>query len=126
MTDQQSGLHADLSGQVAIVTGASQGLGKAIAVTLGKNGAQVACLARNQEKLETDIHIGLKDTLNILVHKLRTGNVSVTRSFGEDLPQPAINPGELNQVWTNLIDNAIDALEDTPSPTIAIRTFRNH
>lgn len=44
-------LSADLKGQVAIVTGASQGLGKAIAAELGRNGARVACVARNAEKL---------------------------------------------------------------------------
>ena len=44
-------LKADLSGQVAIVTGASQGLGKAVAIALGANGATVACVARNAEKL---------------------------------------------------------------------------
>lgn len=49
------GLTADLSGQVAIVTGASQGLGKAIAVELGRNGARVACVARNQEKLAATV-----------------------------------------------------------------------
>jgi 3-oxoacyl-[acyl-carrier protein] reductase len=41
----------DLSGQTAIVTGASQGLGRAIAIELGAAGAQVACIARNAEKL---------------------------------------------------------------------------
>jgi 3-oxoacyl-[acyl-carrier protein] reductase len=41
----------DLNGQVAVVTGASQGLGKAVAVALGMNGATVVCLARNAEKL---------------------------------------------------------------------------
>ena len=46
-----SGLTADLSGQTALVTGASQGLGRAVAVTLGANGARVACVARNAEKL---------------------------------------------------------------------------
>ncbi len=47
-----SGLTADLSGQIAIVTGASQGLGRAIALTLGKHGAYVVCVARNAEKLQ--------------------------------------------------------------------------
>ncbi|MCA9263804.1 MAG: 3-oxoacyl-[acyl-carrier-protein] reductase [Planctomycetales bacterium] len=46
-----STLRADLDGQVAIVTGASQGLGRAIALTLGANKAKVACIARNKEKL---------------------------------------------------------------------------
>lgn len=44
-------LTADLAGQTAIVTGASQGLGKAIAMELGRNGAKVACVARNADKL---------------------------------------------------------------------------
>lgn len=44
-------LTADLSGQTAIVTGASQGLGRAIAFELARNGARVACLARNVDKL---------------------------------------------------------------------------
>ncbi len=42
---------ADLKDQVAIVTGASQGLGKAVAIALGSNGAKVVCLARNAGKL---------------------------------------------------------------------------
>ena len=44
-------LNVDLNGQVAIVTGASQGLGRAIAQSLGKSGAYVVCVARNAEKL---------------------------------------------------------------------------
>ena len=44
-------LSVDLSGQTAIVTGASQGLGRAIAIALGESGARVACVARNAEKL---------------------------------------------------------------------------
>ena len=48
-------LKADLGGQVAIVTGASQGLGKAVAIALGSNGALVACIARNAEKLAATV-----------------------------------------------------------------------
>jgi 3-oxoacyl-[acyl-carrier protein] reductase len=48
-------IKADLAGQVAIVTGASQGLGKAIAVALGINGAKVICVARNAEKLGSTV-----------------------------------------------------------------------
>ena len=44
-------LIVDLSGQVALVTGASQGLGKSMAIELARNGARVACVARNAEKL---------------------------------------------------------------------------
>ena len=46
-----SGLSANLVGQVAIVTGASRGLGKAVAVELARNGARVACIARDSGKL---------------------------------------------------------------------------
>lgn len=45
-------IQVDLSGQTALVTGASRGIGKAIALALGKAGAKVACIARNEEKLK--------------------------------------------------------------------------
>ena len=53
MSDEQNkpSLSADLSGQVALVTGASQGLGQAVAIELAANGARIACVARNAEKL---------------------------------------------------------------------------
>lgn len=50
-----SGLTVNLSGEVALVTGASRGLGKAMAIALGRNGAIVACAARNQEKLQETV-----------------------------------------------------------------------
>ena len=51
MSDDFKRLSVDLDGQVAIVTGASQGLGRSMAVALAANGAKVACVARNAEKL---------------------------------------------------------------------------
>ena len=48
-------IQVDLSGQTALVTGASRGIGKAIALTLGQAGAKVACVARNQEKLQETV-----------------------------------------------------------------------
>ncbi len=58
----------------------------------------------------TDLHEGLDSTLTMLAHEIRTRNVTVVRDYADDLlPVPA-NPGELNQVWTNLIDNAVDAM----------------
>ncbi|MCA9206263.1 MAG: 3-oxoacyl-[acyl-carrier-protein] reductase [Planctomycetales bacterium] len=51
MSETKRSLTADLSGQVALVTGASQGLGQAIAIELAANGAKVACVARSADKL---------------------------------------------------------------------------
>ena len=48
-------IQVDLSGQTAIVTGASRGIGKAIALALGKSGAKVACIARSEEKLKETV-----------------------------------------------------------------------
>ncbi len=53
MADNQNRrIQVNLSGQTALVTGASRGIGKAIALALGHAGAKVACLARNADKLE--------------------------------------------------------------------------
>ncbi len=57
-----------------------------------------------------DIHIGLQSTLNVLNHKLTKVGHEVTMDFDANMPKILGLPGELNQIWTNLIDNAIDAL----------------
>jgi len=58
----------------------------------------------------TDVTEGLQSTLTVLAHKL--SGITVVRELG-DVPQIEAIPGELNQVWTNLIDNAIDAMDGT-------------
>ncbi|MEO1350545.1 MAG: ATP-binding protein [Cyanobacteria bacterium J06635_15] len=58
---------------------------------------------------EIDIHQGLEDTLTILHHKLKYG-IAVERDYDLALPKICAYGSELNQVWTNLLDNAIDAL----------------
>jgi signal transduction histidine kinase len=58
---------------------------------------------------EIDVHQGLENTLLILRHRLKQG-ISITREYDRTLPKVCAHPGELNQVWTNLIDNAIDAM----------------
>lgn len=57
-----------------------------------------------------DIHEGLESTLSLLAHKLRAKHVDIVRDFAADLPTVEASGSELNQVWTNLIDNAVDAL----------------
>jgi signal transduction histidine kinase len=58
-----------------------------------------------------DVRKGLDDTLVILRHKLRAGEIEVTREYNPDLPEIEAWGSELNQVWTNLIDNAADAMD---------------
>jgi signal transduction histidine kinase len=69
---------------------------------------------------EVNLHAGLESTLAILAHKLKTKNISVERRFAAELPPLQAYGGELNQVWTNLIDNAIDAME--PDGQLVIKT----
>jgi signal transduction histidine kinase len=59
-----------------------------------------------------DVTEGLESTLVMLGHKLRHG-VTVVRDYGADVPRIDAYAGELNQVWTNLIDNAVDAMDGT-------------
>ena len=60
---------------------------------------------------EVDIHEGLESTLTMLGHKLK--NVTLVRAFDRSVPRIMAYGSELNQVWTNLIDNAIHAVNGT-------------
>ena len=60
---------------------------------------------------QVDIHEGLESTLALLGHKLREKQVDIVRDFDPELPGIEASGSELNQVWTNLIDNAVDALD---------------
>jgi signal transduction histidine kinase len=55
---------------------------------------------------------GLESTLTLLKHKLKEKHIQVDLRVPDDLPTVSGWPGELNQVWTNLIDNAVDAMDD--------------
>ena len=69
-----------------------------------------------------DIHQGLDDTVALLGHKLR--EITVVRRYGDDVGEIVASGGELNQVWTNLLDNAAYALTEaaTPDPQITLAT----
>lgn len=58
---------------------------------------------------EVDVHQGLEDTLRLFNHKLKQG-IQVQRHYDPRVPKVFAYGSELNQVWTNLIDNAIDAM----------------
>jgi signal transduction histidine kinase len=68
-----------------------------------------------------DVTSGIESTLTMLAHKLRDG-VTVVRRYGGDVPEVEAHGGELNQVWTNLIDNAIDAMDGAGTLTITTTT----
>ena len=57
-----------------------------------------------------DLHEGLDNTLTILGYKLKSRSVTVIREYEQNLPSIQAYGSALNQVWTNLIDNAIDAV----------------
>jgi signal transduction histidine kinase len=75
------------------------------------------------ELVETDIHEGLETTLVVLGHKLKHTAIEIQREYDRSLPKLTLRGSELNQVWTNLLANAIEALGD--SGTIEIDTSRD-
>ncbi|AMQ01569.1 cyclic nucleotide-binding protein [Pedobacter cryoconitis] len=77
---------------------------------------------RGMDKEYADIHIGIRNTLTMLGHKIKKGNITVLEEYDETLPQVKGIIGELNQVWTNLIDNAIDAMEPNQKGTLILKT----
>jgi signal transduction histidine kinase len=99
---QASSRIADLVGAVKSFTHMDQGHGKQYA----------------------DIHIGIRNTLTMLLHKIKHGNVQVVEHFDTGLPQVNASIGESNQVWTNLLDNALDAMEPDKKGVLTIATAR--
>jgi len=71
--------------------------------------------------VEVDLHEGLETTLAVLGHKVRHTSIEVRRDYDRTLPKLMVRGSELNQVWTNLLDNAIDALGERGTITIATR-----
>lgn len=99
---EASGRIADLVGAVKSFTHMDQGRGKQY----------------------VDIHTGIQSTLKMLQHKIRNGNVQIVENFDLDLPEVNAMIGELNQVWTNLVDNALDAMEPNGNGKLTISTGR--
>src|SRR5467141_3531164 len=74
------------------------------------------------ELVEVDLHDGLETTLTVLGYKLKHTAIAVERDYDRALPMLTVRGSELNQVWTNLLDNAIDALGEAGTVTIATRS----
>jgi signal transduction histidine kinase len=71
-----------------------------------------------------DVTDGLESTLVMLGHQLR-GGVTVVRDYGADVPPVEAHAGELNQVWTNLIGNAVEAMDGQGTLRLSTRAERN-
>ncbi|HVS97814.1 MAG TPA: ATP-binding protein [Puia sp.] len=73
-----------------------------------------------------DVHTGIESTLTMMQYKLKKANIRVIEEFDPALPKIMALVGELNQVWTNLIDNAVDAMEVNGRGQLTIRTRKEH
>jgi signal transduction histidine kinase len=80
---------------------------------------------QGHDKQYADIHSGIRNTLTMLHHKIHKNNVEVVEHFDTSLPPVKAMIGELNQVWTNLMDNAVDAMEGMKRGTLEIKTLRD-
>ena len=76
---------------------------------------------RGSSMTSTDIDEGIRTTLTMLNHKIKYKRIKVIEKYEDSLPKVNAFVGSLNQVWTNLIDNAIDAME--LDDQLTIRTY---
>ncbi|MEM1136664.1 MAG: ATP-binding protein [Bacteroidota bacterium] len=76
-------------------------------------------------KTPTDIHKGINNTLTMLNHKVKKAGIDVVKKFDQDIPHPEVLISEMNQVWTNLIDNAIDAMEASDERKLTLETIKD-
>jgi signal transduction histidine kinase len=106
----------------------AQGLASQIAESTDRMGKLVKAIKAyafmdRGELVQTDIHEGLETTLVVMGHKLKHTSIHVERDYDRSLPKLTLRGSELNQVWTNLLANAIEALGD--SGTITVATARD-
>ncbi|HEX8548758.1 MAG TPA: ATP-binding protein [Cytophagaceae bacterium] len=77
---------------------------------------------RGNSKEYADIHVGISNTITMLQHKIKKGNIQLIEEYDRTIPFVNAYVGELNQVWTNLIDNALDAMEQSAEGILKIKT----
>ena len=80
---------------------------------------------QGHDKQYADIHSGIRNTLTMLHHKIHKNNIEVVEHFDTALPPVKAMIGELNQVWTNLMDNALDAMEGIGKGILEIKTLKD-
>jgi signal transduction histidine kinase len=79
---------------------------------------------RTNDAQPTNLETDIENTLTLMGYKLRDKNITVTKKYCADMPMVDAYVGELNQVWTNLIDNAIDAMPKDGELTITSSTSK--
>jgi len=80
---------------------------------------------RGSQKIATNVYDGIQNTLSILGHKIRKGNITLEEHYDKDVPLLMAYTGELNQVWTNLLDNALDSMEANKKGKLIITTAKD-
>ena len=70
---------------------------------------------------QIDVHTGIESTIQMLEHAIKSKSITVKKAYGANIPKITAYAGELNQVWTNLIDNAIDAMPTGGTLSISTR-----
>jgi signal transduction histidine kinase len=68
-------------------------------------------LDRAQDRQPSDLRDGIESTLVMLGHKIKRKQARIDQHHADDLGPVPVYPGEINQVWTNLLDNALDAID---------------
>ncbi|OOG76765.1 sensor histidine kinase [Algoriphagus sp. A40] len=76
-------------------------------------------------KTSLNLSTGIEETLSLLAHKIKASRVEVDFTISDPPITIMGFPGELNQIWTNLIDNAVDAMEKAPNPKLEIKITPN-
>ena len=77
---------------------------------------------QGQDRQLVDIHEGIKSTATMLKHKFKKYDVQVSKDVDYSIPKIYAYPGELNQIWTNIIDNALDAMEGREKRVLELHT----
>ena len=80
---------------------------------------------QSPEKKMASVHEGLENTLTMLKHKIKKEEIEIVKEYDESLTEAEILPSALNQVWTNLIDNAIDAMKGQDRKTLTLKTVKD-
>lgn len=68
---------------------------------------------QSQDLQPSDLHEGIRSSMIMLKHQFKEKGIQVIKDFDPEMPLVKVFPGQINQVWTNLLDNAIDAIPAT-------------